>query len=183
MRGKHIVLGVCGSIAAYKAATLVRTLIKLGADVKVVMTRSACSFITPLTLATLSKNTVLSSLIDQEAETWNNHVELALWADLILVAPATAQIISKFTHGNCDDLLTAVYLSAKSPVFIAPAMDLDMWAHPATRQNISTLKSYGNHIIQPGSGELASGLDGEGRLADLDVICTTLQSYFANDVR
>lgn len=183
MRGKHIVVGICGSIAAYKAAILVRNLIKAGAEVKVIMTEAACSFITPLTLSTLSNNPVFYSLTDKETGTWNNHVELALWADLIVIAPATAQSIAKFAHGNCDDLLGALYLSAKCPVFIAPAMDLDMWAHQASQTNINLLKSYGNLIIQPGTGQLASGLVGEGRLAEPEEISSRLQSWFDNNNR
>ncbi len=183
MRGKHIVIGVCGSIAAYKAATLIRIFIKAEAEVKVVMTESACSFITPLTLSTLSKNPVIFSLTDNETGVWHNHVELALWADIIVIAPATAQSISKFAHGGCDDMLSALYLSAKCPVFIAPAMDLDMWAHPASQSNINLLKSYGNFIIHPGTGDLASGLKGEGRLAEPEEISSTLQSWFDNHIR
>lgn len=181
MRGKHIVVGICGSIAAYKAAVLVRDLIREGAEVRVIMTTAACTFITPLTLATLSKNPVLHTLVKSEDGTWNNHVDIAIWADLLVVAPATANTLSKFAHGACDDLLTAVYLSAKCQVFLAPAMDLDMWAHPATRANINLLKSYGNQIIQPDSGELASGLEGEGRLAEPAAITGIVKAWFANN--
>ncbi len=176
LKEKNILLGVCGSIASYKSAEIVRLFVKAGANVKVVMTKDTTSFITPLTLSTLSKNQVLSAYSNPETGEWNNHVELALWADLILVAPATANTISKFAIGLCDNLLTAIYLSAKCLVYIAPAMDLDMWKHPTTLKNIESLKSYGNIIIKPNSGELASGLNGEGRLAEPEEIIT-----FIND--
>jgi phosphopantothenoylcysteine decarboxylase/phosphopantothenate--cysteine ligase len=166
LEGKKIVLGVCGSIAAYKAATLVRLLIKAGAEVQVVMTADAANFITPLTLSTLSKKPVLVQYFETETGTWNNHVELGLWADLFTIAPASANTLAKMANGQCDNLLTAVYLSAKCPVYFAPAMDLDMWRHPATLHNIQKLQSYGNILIQPGTGELASGLHGEGRMAE-----------------
>lgn len=176
--GKHILLGICGSIAAYKSAHLTRLLVKAGAHVQVVMTPDATQFITPLTLATLSGNPVLVDYFDAKSGEWNNHVQLALDADAILIAPASANTLAKFAHGLCDNLLCAVYLSAKSPVFLAPAMDLDMWAHGSTRSNISRLQSFGNHIIPPGNGELASGLSGEGRLAEPEEILATLQAYF-----
>ncbi len=163
---KNILLGVCGSIASYKSATLIRLLVKAGANVRVIMTRDAANFITPLTLSTLSKNPVLLNYFDPETGSWNNHVELGSWADLMLVAPASANTLAKCALGLCDNLLTAVYLSAKCPVYFAPAMDLDMWKHPATRKNIETLISYGNILIQPTYGELASGLTGEGRMAE-----------------
>lgn len=166
LKDKNIILGVCGSIASYKAAELVRLFVKAGANVKVVMTKDATSFITPLTLSTLSKNQVYSTYYHTETGIWNNHVELALWADLIIVAPATANTLSKFANGICDNLLSAVYLSAKCQVYLAPAMDLDMWKHPSTQKNINTLISYNNTIIKPNNGELASGLYGEGRLAE-----------------
>lgn len=166
LKNKNILIGVCGSIASYKAAELVRLFVKAGANVKVVMTKDAISFITPLTLSTLSKNPVFSTYYLPETGEWNNHVELALWADLLLIAPATANTIAKFANGLCDNLLSAVYLSAKCPVYIAPAMDLDMWKHGSTKANINILKSFGNYIIQPNAGELASGLIGEGRLAE-----------------
>ncbi|MBK1440668.1 bifunctional phosphopantothenoylcysteine decarboxylase/phosphopantothenate--cysteine ligase CoaBC [Parapedobacter sp. ISTM3] len=178
IRGKHILLGVCGSIAAYKAAFLVRLFVKSGAHVQVVMTPDATQFITPLTLATLSGNPVLVDYFDAATGTWNNHVHLALAADAIVVAPASANTLAKFAQGLCDNLLCAVYLSAKSPVFIAPAMDLDMWAHGSTQANIARLRSYGNRIIPPGQGELASGLEGEGRLAEPEDILATLEAYF-----
>lgn len=176
--GKHILLGICGSIAAYKSAHLTRLLVKAGAHVQVVMTPDATQFITPLTLATLSGNPVLVDYFDAKSGEWNNHVQLALDADAILIAPASANTLAKFANGLCDNLLCAAYLSAKSPVFLAPAMDLDMWAHGSTRSNISRLQSFGNHIIPPGNGELASGLSGEGRLAEPEEILATLQAYF-----
>ncbi|WP_345950350.1 bifunctional phosphopantothenoylcysteine decarboxylase/phosphopantothenate--cysteine ligase CoaBC [Mucilaginibacter sp. PAMB04274] len=170
LEGKKIVLGVCGSIAAYKSATLVRLLIKAGADVQVVMTKDATSFITPLTLSTLSKKPVLIQYFEPGTGQWNNHVELGLWADLFLIAPASANTMAKMAGGQCDNLLTAAYLSAKCPVYFAPAMDLDMWRHQATLSNVQKLQSYGNILIQPGSGELASGLHGEGRMAEPEEI-------------
>lgn len=170
LKGKKIVLGVCGSIAAYKAATLVRLLIKAGAEVQVIMTADAVSFITPLTLSTLSKKPVLVKYFEPDTGLWNNHVELGLWADLFIIAPASANTLAKMTNGQCDNLLTAAYLSAKCPVYFAPAMDLDMWLHPATLNNVHMLQSYGNILIQPGTGELASGLHGEGRMAEPEEI-------------
>lgn len=174
LRQKNILLGVCGSIAAYKAAVLVRHLIKEGANVRVVMTSAATEFISPLTLGTLSGQPVLSRFTEHESGTWNNHVELGSWAHFFLIAPASANTIAKFAHGICDNLLTAVYLSAKCPVYIAPAMDLDMWKHPSTQHNIRLLTQYGNRIIPPGYGELASGLTGEGRLAEPQEIVSHL---------
>jgi phosphopantothenoylcysteine decarboxylase/phosphopantothenate--cysteine ligase len=170
LKEKNILLGVCGSIASYKSAEIVRLFVKAGANVKVVMTKDAISFITTLTLSTLSKNQVLSTYSSTETGEWNNHVELALWADLILIAPATANTITKFATGLCDNLLSAIYLSAKCPVYVAPAMDLDMWKHQTTVKNIESLNSYGNIIINPNAGELASGLNGEGRLAEPEEI-------------
>jgi phosphopantothenoylcysteine decarboxylase/phosphopantothenate--cysteine ligase len=172
LEGKKIVLGICGSIAAYKSAFLIRLLVKAGADVQVVMTADAASFITPLTLATLSKKPVLVDYFKPETGEWNNHVELGLWADMLIIAPTTANTIAKMANGLCDNLLTAVYLSAKCPVYFAPAMDLDMWKHPATVHNIKQLKTYGNIFIPPGYGELASGLVGEGRMAEPEEIIT-----------
>ncbi len=179
--GKNILLGVTGGIAAYKTAFLVRLLIKAGARVKVVLTEGALSFVTPLTLATLSKNPVSMDFIKEEDGTldWNNHVELALWADLMVIAPATANTLSKMAHGTCDNLLLATYLSAKCPVFFAPAMDLDMYRHPATKTAIEKLSSYGNLLIPPASGELASGLEGEGRMAEPEAILGYLQDHLA----
>jgi phosphopantothenoylcysteine decarboxylase/phosphopantothenate--cysteine ligase len=170
LEGKKIVLGVCGSIAAYKSATLIRLLVKAGAEVQVIMTADAASFITPLTLATLSKKPVLVKYFEPDTGTWNNHVELGLWADLFLIAPASANTLAKLANGQCDNLLTAAYLSAKCPVYFAPAMDLDMWRHPATLSNVQKLQSYGNILLQPGTGELASGLHGEGRMAEPEEI-------------
>lgn len=178
LANKNIVIGVCGSIAAYKIASLIRLLVKEDANVQVIMTPDATAFITPLTLSTLSKNPVLSSYSNVETGTWNNHVELGLQADLLLIAPASANTISKMAHGACDNLLMATYLSAKCPVMFAPAMDLDMWKHPSTQHNISLLQAYGNILIAPGSGELASGLVGEGRLAEPEDIKAQIIAYF-----
>lgn len=179
LRGKHVLLGVCGSIAAYKSAQLIRLLVKAGADVQVVMTPDATNFIAPLTLATLSGNPVLVDYFSSASGEWNNHVHLALATDVFIVAPASANTLAKFAQGLCDNLLCAVYLSAKSPVFLAPAMDLDMWQHGSTRHNIERLKSFGNQIIPPGNGELASGLSGEGRLAEPQEILTFLEAHFS----
>lgn len=174
LQNKKIVLGVCGSIAAYKSASLVRLLVKAGAEVQVVMTPDATGFITPLTLSTLSKKPVLVEYSNAESGEWNNHVELGLWADFILIAPVSANTLAKMANGQSDNLLTAVYLSAKCPVYFAPAMDLDMWKHQATQQNIRQLQNYGNIMIPPGSGELASGLYGEGRMAEPEEIVSFL---------
>lgn len=179
LKGKKILLGVSGSIAAYKSALLVRLLVKAEAEVRVVMTRSATEFITPLTLSTLSKNPVLTSFTKNETGEWNNHVELGLWADLIVIAPATAKTLSRCASGHCDDLLTAVYLSARCPVFFAPAMDVDMFMHPSTQHNIQKLSSYGNFFISPEHGELASGLIGDGRLAEPENILKVITGHFA----
>jgi len=178
LSGKKVLLGVTGSIAAYKTAALVRLLIKNKAEVKVVMTASASLFITPLTLSTLSKNEVISDFIDQQ-QNWNNHVELGLWADLLLIAPASANTIAKMAHGICDNLLLATYLSAKCPTMIAPAMDLDMWAHVSTKRNMSTLAQDKVRILPVENGELASGLVGEGRMAEPEVIIQQLLSFFS----
>jgi phosphopantothenoylcysteine decarboxylase/phosphopantothenate--cysteine ligase len=180
LRNKKILLGVCGSIAAYKSAVLIREFIKEGAEVKVVMTDAASSFISPLTLSTLSKNPVFTEFVKNEQGEWNNHVELGLWADLMVVAPASANTIGKFANGICDNLLCAVYLSAKCPVFIAPAMDLDMFVHPSTKQNLSRLLSFGNNIIDAETGELASGLEGKGRMAEPANIVEAIRKYFAS---
>src|ERR1700761_2267987 len=176
LENKNIILGVCGSIAAYKSALVVRLLVKAGANVKVVMTPDSVNFITPLTLSTLSKNPVLTEYIKPETGEWNNHVELALWADFMLIAPASANTLAKMASGLVNNLLTAVYLSAKCPVYFAPAMDLDMWKHESTQNNIKTLQSFGNVLIAPASGELASGLHGEGRLAEPEEIITFLEN-------
>ena len=177
LSGKNILLGITGSIAAYKGAFLTRLLIKAGANVKVVMTPFAKEFIAPLTLSTLSKNPVYSEFIANTQGEWNNHVELAMWTDYILIAPATADTLAKMSTGFCDNLLLAIYLSAKSPVIIAPAMDLDMFRHPTTKENLKRLKSFGNIIIPPDSGELASGLEGEGRMAEPEAIVQFLSEY------
>lgn len=180
LRDKNIVLGVCGSIAAYKIASLIRLLVKAGANVQVVMTEDATHFITPLTLSTLSNKPVLIDYFNPDTGEWNNHVHLGLQADIILVAPATANTLAKFANGLCDNLLSATYLSAKCPIYLAPAMDLDMWKHPSTKRNIALLQSYGNIIIPPGDGELASGLIGEGRLAEPEEILSFLEQQFAD---
>jgi phosphopantothenoylcysteine decarboxylase/phosphopantothenate--cysteine ligase len=182
LKNKNIILGVCGSIAAYKAAVLVRLFVKAGANVKVILTADAANFITPLTLATLSKNPVYTQYFDEETGVWSNHVELGLWADYMIIAPASANTISKMASGLCDNLLTAVYLSAKCPVFFAPAMDLDMWKHESTQSNIAKLKTYGNIIIAPNNGELASGLYGEGRMAEPEEIISFLTAYIKKDL-
>lgn len=174
LEGKKILLGVCGSIASYKSAVLVRLLVKAGANVKVIMTRDAGNFITPLTLSTLSKNPVLTDYFDPSTGEWNNHVELGLWADLMVIAPVSANTLAKLANGICDNLLTACYLSARCPVFFAPAMDLDMWRHPSTQHNIARLESYGNTMIRPAYGELASGLVGEGRMSEPEEIVSFL---------
>lgn len=175
---KKIILGVTGSIAAYKSAFLARLLVKAGADVRVVITDTAKNFITPLTLSTLTKNSVYNSFITSNQGEWVNHVELGLWADAIVVAPASANTISHFANGICNSLLDAVYLSSRCPVFIAPAMDLDMWKHGSTLSNISKLQTFGNHIIEPGTGELASGLVGEGRMTEPEEILNIIHEFF-----
>ncbi len=177
LTGKRILLGVSGSISAYKSALLVRLLVKAGAEVQVVMTESAKTFITPLTLATLSKRPAHSTFTSEDGQ-WNNHVELGLWADALVIAPASARTLARCAHALCDDLLSAVYLSAKCPVFFAPAMDLDMYQHPATLSNLHRLESFGNHIIRAEHGELASGLVGEGRLAEPETILARLERFF-----
>ena len=181
--GKKILLGITGGIAAYKTAFLIRLFIKAGAEVKVILTESAAEFVSPLTLATLSKNAVLSSFVKEEdgQTDWNNHVELGLWADLMLIAPATANTLSKMANGTCDNILLATYLSAKCPVFFAPAMDLDMFKHPSTKKSFKTLESYGNVMIPANTGELASGLHGEGRMAEPEEILMFLEDYFAEN--
>lgn len=179
LSGKNILLGITGGIAAYKTTFLVRLLVKAGAQVKVILTDSASSFVSPLTLATLSKNAVLSSFVHQEDNSisWNNHVELGLWADYMLIAPATANTLSKMANGTCDNLLLATYLSAKCPVFFAPAMDLDMYQHPSTKNSFEKLTSFGNILIPATSGELASGLHGEGRMAEPEDIVVFIKHY------
>lgn len=179
LAGRKIILCVTGSIAAYKAAYLLRGLIKLGAQVQVIMSSYAKEFISPLTLSTLSDKPVLSDFFTPSDGSWNSHVDLGLWADLIVVAPATANTMGKMASGLCDNLLLATYLSAKCPVMIAPAMDLDMFQHPSTQRNIALLKSYGNIIIDPASGDLASGLVGQGRMEEPDVILAKIEMFFA----
>jgi len=180
LAGKRILLGVTGSISAYKSALLVRLLVKAGADVQVVMTESAQTFITPLTLATLSKRPVLTQFVaNAQTGEWTNHVELGLWADVLVIAPASARTLARCANGLADDLLSAVYLSARCPVFFAPAMDLDMYQHPATTGNLTRLRSFGNQIINAEYGELASGLVGEGRLAEPETIVQTLIAHFS----
>lgn len=179
LKGKNIILGVTGGIAAYKAAMIVRLLVKQGAEVKVIMTPLAKEFITPLTLATLSKNPILVDFFDPENGDWNSHVDLGLWADAFLVAPATANTMAKMAGGIADNLLLTTYLSARAPVFVAPAMDLDMFSHPATRANINILQDRGVSIIDSGTGELASGLEGKGRMAEPDEIIDHLLNHFS----
>ena len=182
---RKVLLGVSGSIAAYKSAFIVRELIKRGAEVQVVMTHAAKDFITPLTLSTLSKRPVYSEFIEDDQKAygvWNNHVDMGLWADLMLIAPASSNTLSKIATGACDNLLTAVYLSAKCPVFVAPAMDLDMYANGATQENLSTLSARGVHIIDSEEGELASGLDGKGRLAEPEHIVEAIEANLAKSL-
>ena len=176
LQDKNIVLGITGSIAAYKTAVLTRLLIKQGAIVKIVMTPAAVDFITPLTLATLSKNPVFSQV--SSGESWNNHVDLGLWADAMIIAPATANTLAKMAQGFCDNMVLATYLSARCPIFFAPAMDLDMWHHPATQSNLKRLQSYSHHLIPVEYGELASGLVGEGRMAEPEHITDYLVGFF-----
>jgi len=176
LEGRNVLLGITGSIAAYKAALLTRLLIKRGASVKVIMTKAASDFISPLTLSTLSQNKVYTDISSEDE--WSNHVELGLWADIMLIAPATAHTLSKMAAGAADNMLIATYLSAKSKVFFAPAMDLDMWKHPANQRNIQRLLEYGHHLIDVGEGFLASGLEGKGRMAEPEEIVQTLESYF-----
>lgn len=180
MKGKHILIGVTGGIAAYKTAYLIRDLVKRGAEVKVIMTEKAKAFITPLTLATLSKNPILVDFFDPTNGAWNSHVSLGLWADAYVIAPATANTIAKMAHGIADNLLTTTYLSARCPVFVAPAMDLDMYAHPTTQENIEYLKSKGVNIIDAASGFLASGLEGKGRMAEPEDIANQVSNFFAS---
>lgn len=179
MKGKKIVLGITGSIAAYKAAILIRGLIKKGAEVQVVITPAGKEFITPITLSALTSRPVISEFFAQRDGTWNSHVDLGLWADAMIIAPATASTIGKMANGIADNMLITTYLSMKAPVFVAPAMDLDMFAHPSTQKNIATLRSYGNHIIEPGEGELASHLVGKGRMEEPDKIIEVLEAFFA----
>ena len=179
LQGKKIILGITGSIAAYKSAILTRLLLKAGAEVQIIMTDDAKEFITPLTLSTLSQKPVLSKFMKNDTGEWNNHVQLGLWADLILIAPASANTLAKCANGICDNLLLATYLSAKCPVAFAPAMDLDMYQHPTTKTNIQKLESYGNTIIHAASGELASGLDGQGRMQEPEFLVEELENILS----
>ncbi|MGN1228208.1 MAG: bifunctional phosphopantothenoylcysteine decarboxylase/phosphopantothenate--cysteine ligase CoaBC, partial [Prevotella sp.] len=178
LKGKKIVLGITGSIAAYKACYIIRGLVKKGAEVQVVITPSGKEFITPLTLSTLTRKPVVSEFFSQRDGTWNSHVDLGLWADAMLIAPCTAATLGKMANGIADNMLITTYLSMKAPVFVAPAMDLDMYRHPSTTRNMATIKSYGNIIIEPQSGFLASGLEGKGRMEEPEVIVDTLDHYF-----
>ena len=179
LQGKKIVLGITGSIAAYKSCLIIRQLIKRGAEVQVVITPSGKEFITPITLSALTSKPVISDFFSQRDGTWHSHVDLGLWADAMLIAPATASTIGKMAHGVADNMLITTYLSMKAPVFIAPAMDLDMYAHPSTQQNLRTLQSYGNHIIEPGTGFLASKLEGKGRMEEPENIVAQLEQFFS----
>ncbi len=178
LKEKHIILGITGSIAAYKAAVLLRYLIKEGAEVQVVITPSGKEFITPVTLSALSNKPVISNFFGANDGSWNSHVDLGLWADLMLVAPATASTIGKFANGICDNMLCTTYMSVKCPVMIAPAMDLDMFIHPANQRNLSLLKEFGNIIIEPATGELASGLTGKGRMQEPEAIVEEVVRFF-----
>ena len=180
LKGKHIILGITGSIAAYKAAYIIRTLVKKGAEVQVVITPAGKEFITPITLSALSSKPVISEFFSNRDGSWNSHVDLGLWADAMLVAPATASTIGKMANGIADNMLITTYLSCKAPVFVAPAMDLDMFAHPSTQQNLERLRSFGNHIIEPAEGELASHLVGKGRMEEPDKIIAVLEEFFAS---
>ena len=180
LKGKKIILGITGSIAAYKACYIIRGLIKQGAEVQVVITPAGKEFITPITLSALTSKPVISEFFAQRDGTWNSHVDLGLWADAVLIAPATASTIGKMANGIADNMLITTYLSAKAPVFVAPAMDLDMFAHPATQKNLDILRFYGNHIIEPGTGELASHLVGKGRMEEPENIIRVLDEFFAS---
>lgn len=180
LSGKHIVLGITGSIAAYKSCLIIRALVKRGAEVQVVITPAGKEFITPITLSALSRHPVISDFFSQRDGTWHSHVDLGLWADAMLIAPCTASSLGKMAHGVADNMLVTTYLSMKAPVFIAPAMDLDMYQHPSTQANINTLKGYGNRFVEPTSGFLASGLEGKGRMQEPDLIVEELERFFAN---
>lgn len=181
LKGKKIVLGITGSIAAYKACYIIRGLIKKGAEVQVVITPAGKEFITPITLSALTQKPVISEFFSQRDGTWNSHVSLGLWADAMLIAPCTASTIGKMANGVADNMLITTYLSMKAPVFVAPAMDLDMYAHPSTQQNLERLRSFSNHIIEPQSGFLASGLEGKGRMKEPEDIVSELDSFFDNN--
>ncbi len=179
LKGKKFILGISGGIAAYKCASLARLLVKEGAEVQVIMTKLAKQFITPLTMATLTKRPILVEFFNPENGEWNSHVDSGLWADAMIVAPATANTMGKMANGIADNLLITTYLSARCPVFVAPTMDLDMYQHPSTQRNMNTLRSYGNHLIEPNSGELASGLVGKGRMAEPEEVVASLKTFFA----
>ncbi len=183
LSGKHIVLGITGSIAAYKSCLIIRALVKRGAEVQVVITPAGKEFITPITLSALSHHPVISDFFSQRDGTWHSHVDLGLWADAMLIAPCTASSLGKMAHGVADNMLVTTYLSMKAPVFIAPAMDLDMYQHPSTQANINTLKGYGNRFVEPTSGFLASGLEGKGRMQEPDLIVEELERFFANPLK
>lgn len=183
LSGKHIVLGITGSIAAYKSCLIIRALVKRGAEVQVVITPAGKEFITPITLSALSRHPVISDFFSQRDGTWHSHVDLGLWADAMLVAPCTASSLGKMAHGVADNMLVTTYLSMKAPVFIAPAMDLDMYQHPSTQANINTLKGYGNRFVEPTSGFLASGLEGKGRMQEPDLIVEELEHFFADPLK
>ena len=179
LKGKKILIGVTGGIAAYKTANIIRLLVKEGAEIKVIMTENAKEFITPLTLSTLSRNPVLSEFFDHSSGDWYSHVDLGIWADLFLIAPATANSMARMANGMADNLLLTTYLSARCPVFVAPSMDMDMLKHPATVINIETLRAFGNTILEPATGELASGLSGKGRMAEPEEIVKEIESFFS----
>ncbi len=183
LSGKHIVLGITGSIAAYKSCLIIRALVKRGAEVQVVITPAGKEFITPITLSALSRHPVISDFFSQRDGTWHSHVVLGLWADAMLIAPCTASSLGKMAHGVADNMLVTTYLSMKAPVFIAPAMDLDMYQHPSTQANINTLKGYGNRFVEPTSGFLASGLEGKGRMQEPDLIVEELERFFADSLK
>lgn len=183
LSGKHIVLGITGSIAAYKSCLIIRALVKRGAEVQVVITPAGKEFITPITLSALSRHPVISDFFSQRDGTWHSHVDLSLWADAMLIAPCTASSLGKMAHGVADNMLVTTYLSMKAPVFIAPAMDLDMYQHPSTQANINTLKGYGNRFVEPTSGFLASGLEGKGRMQEPDLIVEELEHFFADPLK
>lgn len=183
LSGKHIVLGITGSIAAYKSCLIIRALVKRGAEVQVVITPAGKEFITPITLSALSRHPVISDFFSQRDGTWHSHVDLGLWADAMLIVPCTASSLGKMAHGVADNMLVTTYLSMKAPVFIAPAMDLDMYQHPSTQANINTLKGYGNRFVEPTSGFLASGLEGKGRMQEPDLIVEELERFFANPLK
>lgn len=183
LSGKHIVLGITGSIAAYKSCLIIRALVKKEAEVQVVITPAGKEFITPITLSALSRHPVISDFFSQRDGTWHSHVDLGLWADAMLIAPCTASSLGKMAHGVADNMLVTTYLSMKAPVFIAPAMDLDMYQHPSTQANINTLKGYGNRFVEPTSGFLASGLEGKGRMQEPDLIVEELERFFADSLK